>query len=141
MIFCKEIWPLVRYHRWEHFWTILKDSDVVSIVQEFYASLRDNESRNIEGHMWEMVPVQGKEVRVTPRIICYFYNAPNYEKDFIGETDLEYFWDIDMDNAINFLIEGKRQMEISPSANILTSFHQAIMIPKAKIWIPFVCTR
>ncbi|MBA0570358.1 hypothetical protein Golob_004030 [Gossypium lobatum] len=22
MILCKEIWPLVRYHRWEHFWSL-----------------------------------------------------------------------------------------------------------------------
>ncbi|MBA0788916.1 hypothetical protein Gotri_026076 [Gossypium trilobum] len=41
--------------------------------------------------MWEIVPVRGKEIRVTPRIICDFYNAPYYEKDFIDETDLVYF--------------------------------------------------
>ncbi|MBA0643940.1 hypothetical protein Goklo_028182 [Gossypium klotzschianum] len=80
---------------------------MVSIVQEFYASLWDKESRNIECHMWDIVPVRGKEVRVTPRIIYDFYNAPYYEKDFIDETDLEYFRDIDMDNIINFLIEGR----------------------------------
>ncbi|MBA0696460.1 hypothetical protein Goari_003011 [Gossypium aridum] len=53
MIICKEIWPLVRYHRWEHFWMISKDIVVVFVIQEFYASLRDQESRSSEGHMWE----------------------------------------------------------------------------------------
>ncbi|MBA0556093.1 hypothetical protein Golob_026226, partial [Gossypium lobatum] len=51
MVLCKEIWPLVRYHRWERFWTILKDSYVFPIVQEIYASLQDLESRNTEGHV------------------------------------------------------------------------------------------
>ncbi|MBA0670514.1 hypothetical protein Goklo_025194 [Gossypium klotzschianum] len=60
--------------------------------------------RNTEGHMWDIVPVRGKEVQVTPQIICDFYNAPYYEKDFIDETNLEYFWDISMDNIINFLM-------------------------------------
>ncbi|MBA0869153.1 hypothetical protein Goshw_023796 [Gossypium schwendimanii] len=55
MILCKEIWPLVRYHRWEHFWTISKDMVVVPIVQEFYTSLRDRESRNTNDHIWDTI--------------------------------------------------------------------------------------
>ncbi|MBA0788745.1 hypothetical protein Gotri_027985 [Gossypium trilobum] len=70
---------------------IPKENVVVPIVQKFYASLQDQESRNIEGLMWDMVLVRGKEVRVTPRIICNFYNASYYENDFFDETDLEYF--------------------------------------------------
>ncbi|MBA0568688.1 hypothetical protein Golob_006161, partial [Gossypium lobatum] len=62
MILCKEIWPLVRYHRWKLFWTIPKDNVGVSFVQEFYASLRDQESRNTVGHMWDIVLVRRKEV-------------------------------------------------------------------------------
>ncbi|MBA0699214.1 hypothetical protein Goari_000869, partial [Gossypium aridum] len=67
---------------------IPKENVMVPIVQEFYASLRDHESRNTEGCMWDMVLVQGKEMRVTPRIIWDFYNAPYYENDFIDESDL-----------------------------------------------------
>ncbi|MBA0789315.1 hypothetical protein Gotri_026034 [Gossypium trilobum] len=51
---------------------IQKDNVVVSIVQEFYASLRHYKSRNTEGHMWDIVPERGKEVRVTPQIIYDF---------------------------------------------------------------------
>ncbi|MBA0553934.1 hypothetical protein Golob_013073, partial [Gossypium lobatum] len=72
MVLCKEIWPLVRYHKWEHFLMIPKNNVVVPIIQEFYASLHDQESRNIEGRMWDM-------------------------NDFIDEIDLEYFRDMDMD--------------------------------------------
>ncbi|MFQ6624184.1 hypothetical protein Gotur_003343, partial [Gossypium turneri] len=118
---------------------ILKDNVVVSIVQEFYASLWDQESRNIECHMWDIVPVRGKEVGVTPQIICDFYNAPYYEKDFIDETDLEHFRDVDMDNIVNFLIEGRGEWKYRSGTNVLVSFHQAIMFPKAKMWIQFVC--
>ncbi|KAH1113990.1 hypothetical protein J1N35_007368, partial [Gossypium stocksii] len=82
-------------------------SVVVLVVHEFYATLRDQESGNTEGHIWDIVPVQGKEVHLTPRIIYDFYNAPYYENNFINETDLKYFRDIDMDNIINFLNEGK----------------------------------
>ncbi|MBA0880967.1 hypothetical protein Goshw_011411, partial [Gossypium schwendimanii] len=106
--------PLVRYHRWEHLWTIPKDNVVVPIIKEFYASLQDQESRNIERHMWDMVLVWGKEVRVTPRIICYFYNAPYYKNDFIDEIDLEYFQDIDMDSILNFLTKGRAEWKYCP---------------------------
>ncbi|MBA0816324.1 hypothetical protein Gohar_001002 [Gossypium harknessii] len=37
MILCEDIWPLVQYHS--------KDSAVVLVVQEFYASFRDQEPR------------------------------------------------------------------------------------------------
>ncbi|MBA0693787.1 hypothetical protein Goari_004136 [Gossypium aridum] len=32
MIIGEEIWPIVRYHIWERFWTIPKDVVVVSVV-------------------------------------------------------------------------------------------------------------
>ncbi|MBA0679438.1 hypothetical protein Goari_011204 [Gossypium aridum] len=88
-----------------------------------------------------MVLVWGKEVQVTPRIICDFYNVPYYENDFIDETDLEYFRDIDMDSIINFFTKGKGEWKYHAGTNITVFFHQAIMFPEAKIWIQFVYTR
>ncbi|MBA0756388.1 hypothetical protein Gogos_021012 [Gossypium gossypioides] len=49
----------------------------------------------------------GEGVLVTPRAIFEFYNAPYYEFDSIEESDLEYFRDINMDNVINYLTEGR----------------------------------
>ncbi|MBA0733151.1 hypothetical protein Gogos_017190 [Gossypium gossypioides] len=115
VIICTKIWLLVRYHRWERFWMIPKDIAVVPIVQEFYASLRDQEFRSTKGHIWETVHVE-----VTPRIICDFYNSPCYEKDFIDEIDLEYFQDIDVDNIINFLTEGRGEYKYRPDMFWLT---------------------
>ncbi|MBA0611210.1 hypothetical protein Godav_011911 [Gossypium davidsonii] len=141
MIICKEIWPLVRYHRWEHFWTIPKDFTVVLIVQKFYTSLRDHESRNTDDHIRDIVSMRGIKVKVTPRIICDFYNAQFYDQDFIDETDLEYFRDINMDKIINYLTEGREEWKYRLGTSISTSFNQAIMFPKAKMWIQFMCTR
>ncbi|MBA0761181.1 hypothetical protein Gotri_023862 [Gossypium trilobum] len=45
---------------------IPKDSVVVPVVHEFYATLRDQESRNTEGHIWDIVLVRRKNVHVTP---------------------------------------------------------------------------
>ncbi|MBA0797970.1 hypothetical protein Gohar_008612 [Gossypium harknessii] len=98
MLLCKEIWELVRYHRWERFSVIPKEPAVVPVVQEFYASFRDQESRRPYDIVWETITVSGKEVRVTPREIYEFYYVPYYEYDFLGNTDLTYFKDMDMDN-------------------------------------------
>lgn len=77
---------------------------------------------------------------VTPQIICDFYNSPFYENDFIYEIDFVYFRDIDLDNIINFLTEGRGEWKYHAGTNIPVSFHQAIMFPEDKRWIQFVCT-
>ncbi|KAH1031759.1 hypothetical protein J1N35_043933 [Gossypium stocksii] len=61
------------------------------------------------------------------RIICDFYNAPYNEKDFIDETDLEYFRDIDMDNIINFLTEGRGEWKYHPEK---TNMHWDMDLPE-----------
>ncbi|MBA0855036.1 hypothetical protein Goshw_008300 [Gossypium schwendimanii] len=43
--------------------------------------------------------------------------------------------DIDMDSIINFLTEGRGEWKYRIGTNILISFPQVIMIPKAKTWI------
>ncbi|KAK5771298.1 hypothetical protein PVK06_047492 [Gossypium arboreum] len=50
MILCREIWTLVQYHRWECFCVTPKDFVVVQVVQELYASLRDQESSSLVGN-------------------------------------------------------------------------------------------
>ncbi|KAK5842570.1 hypothetical protein PVK06_004943 [Gossypium arboreum] len=92
----KEIWPLVRYHRREHFWTISKDNVVVPIIQKFYASLRDQKSRNTKGRIWDMVLVWEKEVQggLNGNIAQEFARknnilVPNYTLDMFGPTNLE----------------------------------------------------
>ncbi|MFQ6640749.1 hypothetical protein Gotur_015265 [Gossypium turneri] len=44
-----------------------KTLSVVPVVQELYASLRDQESGKAECHTWKMIHVRGKEVGITLR--------------------------------------------------------------------------
>ncbi|MBA0679712.1 hypothetical protein Goari_011467 [Gossypium aridum] len=46
--------------RWERFCVTPKDSTIVLVVQEFYASFRDQESRRPEGANWETIRYEGK---------------------------------------------------------------------------------
>ncbi|MBA0755148.1 hypothetical protein Gogos_021862 [Gossypium gossypioides] len=94
-ILCKKICPLVRYHRWERFWTISEDNVVVPTVQEFYTSLRDNESRITEGQ------IDKRLEQVTTRNDNYTYfikkefarknniQVPNYTPDMFGLTNMK----------------------------------------------------
>ncbi|KAK5845501.1 hypothetical protein PVK06_001691 [Gossypium arboreum] len=58
MLLCKEIWALVRYHRWGYFGKNLKEPIVVPIVHEFYASFRDQESSRPYDAICEIVIVR-----------------------------------------------------------------------------------
>ncbi|KAH1064100.1 hypothetical protein J1N35_029087, partial [Gossypium stocksii] len=76
--------------------------------QEFYASFRDQESKKpFDNEIWQNVTVKGKKVHVIPWEICEFYNAPYYEFEFVENSDLEYFRNINMYNIINYLTEDK----------------------------------
>lgn len=45
-----------------------------------------------------------------------------------------------MDNIITYLAEGKGKWKYHPGTSIPTSFDQAIMFPKVKMWTQFVFT-
>ncbi|MBA0710916.1 hypothetical protein Golax_010168 [Gossypium laxum] len=118
MILCKEIWSIVRYHRWEPFCLIPKENVVIPIVQEFYVPLRDEETRRPHSVRWEMVTVWGKDVSFTPKAICEFYDAPYYEMNFLESTYLINFDNIDMDSIIKYLIENRGEWNITPTLNV-----------------------
>ncbi|MBA0722640.1 hypothetical protein Golax_003298 [Gossypium laxum] len=64
MIIGEEIWPIVRYHIWEHFWTIPKDVVVVPWMQESGPIFQEFARQN--------------NIRV-----------PNYTPDMFGPTSTE----------------------------------------------------
>lgn len=98
MIFCKEIWALVRYYRWERFSVTPKEKNVIPVVQEFYVSFKDQEMMRPYSVIWETVTVRSNVVHVTPWEICDFYNVQYYETNFLDNTGLDTFNDIDMDD-------------------------------------------
>ncbi|MBA0791406.1 hypothetical protein Gohar_015985 [Gossypium harknessii] len=85
---------------------ILKDIAVVPVVQEFYASLRDQASRSTKGHIWETRKqicigkliyqnmkrcANGKKVGVFfPHLVTALCRkVPNYTPDMFGLTHPE----------------------------------------------------
>ncbi|MBA0572172.1 hypothetical protein Golob_002530, partial [Gossypium lobatum] len=61
-----------------------------------------------------MVPVRGIELRVTTQFIFEFYNTSYYENNFVEESDLEYFRNINMDSVINYLTECRGEWKYHP---------------------------
>ncbi|MBA0555903.1 hypothetical protein Golob_026052 [Gossypium lobatum] len=139
MILCKEIWSIVRYHKWEPFCVIQKENVVILIFQEFYVALRDEETKRPHSVRWKMVTVWGKDVSFTLKAICEFYDAPYYEMNFLESTYLINFDDIDMDSIIKYLIENRGEWKYRSDISLSTNFSQAIMFPIAKMWIQFIC--
>ncbi|MBA0855845.1 hypothetical protein Goshw_019979, partial [Gossypium schwendimanii] len=109
--------------------------------QEFYASVREKESKRPHGYIWEDITVRGEEVHVTLREICKFYNVSYYEAGFLDNIDLDNFKDINMDNIVNYLTKGRGERNHRSDTEFPSKFNQEIMFPTAKMWMQFLCTK
>ncbi|MBA0880362.1 hypothetical protein Goshw_001258 [Gossypium schwendimanii] len=83
----------------------------------------------------ETITIRGKEMRVTPREICEFYNAPYYENSFLDNTNLDTFRDIDMDDVVKYLTGGKGIWNHRADIELPTNFNQTIMFLIIKMWM------
>ncbi|MBA0762948.1 hypothetical protein Gotri_012490 [Gossypium trilobum] len=70
-----------------------------------------------------------------------FYDAPYYYYDYLYKTSLKEFKNVDMEEIFRFVTEGKEVWTYQPGTTIPKMFNQALMTPKAKIWMKFVCPR
>nr|KJB19699.1 hypothetical protein B456_003G115700 [Gossypium raimondii] len=75
------------------------------------------------------VKVKGFNVLVTDRSIFQFYDTSYYYRDYLYKIDLKEFKNVNM----------KETYQIDTA--IPETFNQALMTPKAKIWMKFVCLR
>lgn len=85
--------------------------------------------------------VRDEEVPINPDEICEIYNVPFYENDYINSIDLEMFRNIDMEEVIKFLTQGRGSWNYRPDTRSSSNFNQAVMFPVAKIWMQFLGTR
>ncbi|MBA0670709.1 hypothetical protein Goklo_029767 [Gossypium klotzschianum] len=69
--------------------------------------VEDQESGRPYDAVWKSITIRGKEVHITHREICEFYNAPYYKYDFLNNIDLTCFKDIDMDKIVNYLTNNR----------------------------------
>ncbi|MBA0747612.1 hypothetical protein Gogos_004513, partial [Gossypium gossypioides] len=91
--------------------------------------------------MGAVVKVRGVNISVTKRSICQFYDAPYYYRDYLYRIDLKEFRNIDMEEILQFLMDGKEMWIYKIGKRIPEAFNQELMIPKAKMWMKFVCSR
>ncbi|MBA0763090.1 hypothetical protein Gotri_012606 [Gossypium trilobum] len=94
---------------------------VIPVVQEFYASLKDQIIRGRYGEITSEVTVQGEEVQIS--------------------SNLEKLQKIDMEDVMKYLTQGMGSWNYRQDTRLPTNFNQAIMFPVAKIWMQFIGTR
>ncbi|KAH1047346.1 hypothetical protein J1N35_038130, partial [Gossypium stocksii] len=74
--------------------------------------------------------------------VCLDSNvAVAVSKDFINNTNLYKFKDIDMENVIKYLTQDSGTWNRRPDTSLPTNFNQVIMFLVAKIWVQFIGTR
>ncbi|MBA0816027.1 hypothetical protein Gohar_000735, partial [Gossypium harknessii] len=67
--------------------------------------------------------------------ICQIYDLPYYYRDYLCKTDLNEFRNIDTEEILRFLTEGKEMWTYRIGTTILETFNQELMTPKAKMWM------
>lgn len=102
---------------------------MISLIQEFYASLKHLENNCLKGNIHLDVTVKGKQVDISPRNICEYYNAPYHGDYYLDLVDLKHFSNIGMEHVMSFLIENQGVWKRQPTTNFLLTFNQAIMFP------------
>ncbi|MFQ6663063.1 hypothetical protein Gotur_030714 [Gossypium turneri] len=73
--------------------------------------------------------------------ICQIYDVPYYYCDYLYKTDLKEFRNIDTEEMLRFLTEGKEMWTYRTRTTIPEIFNQELMTPKDKMWMKFVCSR
>lgn len=77
--------------------------------------------------------MRGRRVPLTLDELCEFYNVPYYEKYFINNNDLKKFLNINMEDVVKYLTQGKRTWKYRQNTKLPTNFNQTIMFLVAKL--------
>ncbi|MBA0866896.1 hypothetical protein Goshw_025429, partial [Gossypium schwendimanii] len=91
--------------------------------------------------MHSFVKVRRVNVPITEMSICQIYDAPYYYRYYLYKIDLKVFKNIDTEEILRFLTEGKEMWTYRIGIVIPETFNQELMTPKAKMWMKFVCLR
>ncbi|MBA0841145.1 hypothetical protein Goarm_003654, partial [Gossypium armourianum] len=85
--------------------------------------------------MRSFVKVRGVNVPITKMSVCQIYDAPYYYHDYLYKIDLKEFENIDTEEILRFLMEGKEMWTYRMGTTIPEMFNQELMTPKAKMWM------
>ncbi|MBA0777634.1 hypothetical protein Gotri_005630 [Gossypium trilobum] len=138
---CKGMWENASEREWTKFCLPAKEPIVIPLVQEFYLALKQKEVTRPFYEMHAVVKVRGVNISVTKRSICQIYDAPYYYRDYLYRTDLMEFRNINMEEILQFLMDGKEMWTYKIGKRIAEGFDQELMILKAKIWMKFFSSR
>ncbi|MBA0823474.1 hypothetical protein Goarm_020204, partial [Gossypium armourianum] len=84
-----------------------------------------------------LVKVRGVNVPVTKMRICQIYYVPYYYRDCLYKVDLKQFGNIDTEEILRILTEGKEMWIYRTGIVIPKTFNQELMTPIAKMWMKF----
>ncbi|KAK5811922.1 hypothetical protein PVK06_027309 [Gossypium arboreum] len=138
---CKGIWENITEKEWMKFCLPVEGPLIIPVVQEYYLALKQKEAARRFYEMRSFVKVRGVNVSVTEMSIFQIYDVPYYYRDYICKIDLKEFRNIDTEEILRFLKEGKEMWTYQTGTTIPETFNQALLTPKAKMWMKFVCSR
>ncbi|MBA0628920.1 hypothetical protein Godav_023550 [Gossypium davidsonii] len=104
---CKGIWENTTERKWTNFSLPSEESTIIRIVQEFYLALKQREAIRPFYGVRSFVKVRGINVLVIELSIFQFYDAPYYYRDYLYKTYMKEFKNIDTQEILRFLTEGK----------------------------------
>ncbi|MBA0809235.1 hypothetical protein Gohar_024906 [Gossypium harknessii] len=138
---CKGIWENATKREWKKFCLLVEKPLIILVVQDFYLALKQREAARQFYEMHSFVKVKRVNVPVTEMSIFQICDAPYYYRYYLYKTDLKEIKNIDIEEILRFLTEGKEMWTYRMGTVILDTFNQELMTPKAKMWMKFVCSR
>ncbi|MBA0570342.1 hypothetical protein Golob_004014 [Gossypium lobatum] len=118
-----------------------EEPTIIPVVQELNLALKEREATRPYYELQTSVKVKGVNILLTDRSICQFYDASYYYRDYLYKKNLKEFKNVDMEEVLRFLTEGKEVRKHKTGTTVPKTFNQALMTLRAKIWMNFVCLR
>ncbi|MBA0736705.1 hypothetical protein Gogos_010219 [Gossypium gossypioides] len=86
---------------------LVKGLLIILVVQEYYLALKQREAARSFYEMRSFVKARGVNVMVTEMSIFQIHDVPYYYRDYLYKIGLNEFRNIDTDEILRFLMEGK----------------------------------
>ncbi|MBA0698867.1 hypothetical protein Goari_000550, partial [Gossypium aridum] len=105
----KGVLEIATEREWNTLFLTLKELTVILVVQEFYLALKEREATGLYYEIRTHVKVRGVDVLVMIGRIFQFYDTSYYYCDLMFKVDINQFENVDMEEILRSLIEGKEE--------------------------------
>ncbi|MBA0869865.1 hypothetical protein Goshw_004459 [Gossypium schwendimanii] len=120
---CKGMWDNAIEREWKKFCLPSEEPLIIPVVQEFYLDLKQRETAKPFYEMHSFVKDRGINVSVIEMCICQIYDVPYYYHDYLYKTDMKEFRNIDTEEILRFLTEGKEMWTYKMEMTIAETFN------------------